>query len=121
MKHVAHEWLDSPIISSTGEKIFEMIGLPDKLGGSKNISVAKVVLDPGVSSPRHTNQGAEVYIMIEGIADIYVNTFKGIMYSGDVLYIAPQEPHQIVNNTVVPVKFYVISAPAWRAEDQTIL
>ncbi len=112
MKLVAHEWLNNPITSSTGEKIFEIIGLPQILGGSKEVSVAKVELAPGVKSPRHINKGAEVYIMIEGIADIYVDTYKGIMHAGDVLYIAPQEPHQIVNNTLVPVKFYVISAPA---------
>ena len=121
MKHVLHELVDIPIISSTGEKIFEMIGIPQKLGGSKDVSVARVVLEPCIGSPRHTNRGSEIYIMLEGIAEIYVNTYKSVMTSGDVLYIAPNEPHQIINNTSEPVEFYVISTPAWRAEDQTIL
>ncbi len=121
MKHVAHEWLNNPIISSTGEKIFEMIGLPAKLGGSKEVSVAKVILEAGVSSPRHINQGTEVYILVDGCAVVSVGTYQGVMLPGDVLYIAPQEPHQIINHTNTKVQFYVISAPAWRAEDQTVL
>lgn len=104
-----------------GRKIFEMIGLFPKLGGSKDVSVAKVVLDPGVSSPRHTNQGSEIYILVDGCAVVSVGTYQGVMLAGDVLYIAPQEPHQIKNHTNTKIQFYVISVPAWRAEDQTIL
>lgn len=121
MKHVVHEFVSTPVISSTGEKIFEIIGIPKKLGASKDVSVARVVLEPGIGSPRHTNKGSEVYIMLEGIAEIYVNTYKSVMTPDDVLYIAPNEPHQIFNPTTEPVEFYVISAPSWRAEDQTIL
>ena len=95
-----------PIISQTGEEIYEMVK-------GKLSSTAKVRLKPGIHSPKHKHTGEqeETYIITEGHGLMIINRERHRVIAGDVILISPGDVHQIFNDSDDDLWLFVPSAP----------
>ena len=105
------ENIDKPIISSTEEEIYELIGKAESLGGSQHHSVAQVTIQPGNSSPKHYDDFEESYYILGGSGRIIIDGEKEKLKTGDVCLIKAGSTHQLFNDSIEPLVFLVVSAP----------
>lgn len=123
MKIVRKEEIRDPFVNdATGETIYEMIGRPDALGGSKAHSFGHVVIPPGCSSRPHYHPIAEeTYYILAGRARIAVAGEEHFPTPGDAVLIMPTERHQIFSVGDVNMEFIVVCAPAWEPTNSVYL
>jgi mannose-6-phosphate isomerase-like protein (cupin superfamily) len=118
MRIIHRDQIATPFRSPSGEEIFEMIGLPDELGGTAKHSVAIVVVSPDRSSPAHYHkESEETYYILKGEARLDIDGHAYHLTPGDACLIMPGEIHQIFPTGGGSVEFLVVSAPAWVPTD----
>ncbi len=97
------------------------------VGGASPISAGSfamgfVTLDPdGGQVPWHNQQQEEVYLVLEGEAEMCLGSEKRILHSGQAAYIPSGVFHQITNIGSTPMKMIYCYGPAgdvahWRQE-----
>ncbi|MDJ0778028.1 MAG: dimethylsulfonioproprionate lyase family protein [Gammaproteobacteria bacterium] len=90
----------------------EVVG---KLGPfvSERIRAGISIIGPGIEYPRHRHQAEEIYAVLAGGADFRVGDESATRrVSGDVVYIAPGQPHGFSTTDDIMVIFYL-----WQAGD----
>lgn len=116
------EDVKKPFLNATGEKIFEMIGRPEHLGGSTQHSFGHVVIPPDCSSrPHYHPKAEETYYILKGAARMVVEGEEFELRPGDALLILPPEKHQIFNDSSEDLEFLVVCAPAWEPTNSVYL
>lgn len=118
MKITRKELAGKPTKSSTGELIYELIGLSKNLGSATKFSLGHVIIPPGKSSELHYHpketETDEVYYILKGSARMVINKENYMLSPGDVVYIEPEEQHQIFNDKgEESLEFLVICGPSW--------
>jgi mannose-6-phosphate isomerase-like protein (cupin superfamily) len=122
MKIARKDKVLEPFVNDTGERIYEMIGRPDALGGSSGHSFGHVVIPPGCSSRHHYHQKAEeTYYILSGRGKMIVDGNEYNLVSGDAILIMPPEKHQIFSTGEVDLEFIVVCAPAWEPTNSIYL
>lgn len=108
-----------PIVTESGERLFELIGADSKLGSSKNQSLALSVIPPGKHSAAHFHKvSAEVLYILEGSGELQVDEKKYSVETGNVILLEPDEVHSLYNKSAEnDLKLLAITAPPWRAGD----
>jgi mannose-6-phosphate isomerase-like protein (cupin superfamily) len=72
-----------------------------------------------VSTP-HALTTSEVYYILSGTGEMYIDADISAVGPGDAIYIPPNARQYLRNNGSEPIVFICIVDPAWRAEDETV-
>jgi len=111
-----------PFENPTGERIYELVGKPEELGGAVRHSVGYVVISPKRFSLLHYHPEAEeTYYVMKGKGKMLVNGKEYFVNEGDVIFIHPNEQHQIFTDGKENLEFIVICAPAWEPNNSIFL
>jgi mannose-6-phosphate isomerase-like protein (cupin superfamily) len=105
--------IESPIVTSHGETIYEILGwaVGDK---SENHSVAEVILGPHKASLRHFHPiEQESYYILRGEARIEIGEEVSLLSPGQIVFIPPTKSHKIYNLRDDNLVFLAICVPAW--------
>lgn len=117
MRLTRKEKINKPFESDTGERVYEMLGAPEAIGGAKGHSFSHVVIPAGCHSRPHYHPVAEeTYYILAGEGRMLVNGEEIRLVPGDALLIQPPETHQIFNDTERDLEFIAVCAPAWTPE-----
>jgi mannose-6-phosphate isomerase-like protein (cupin superfamily) len=87
-----------------------------------NFACGHVTLEPdGGQVPWHNQDQEEVYVILDGTAEMCLGEERRIVTSGQVVYIPPAVYHQITNVGDTPCRMMYIYGPAgdvahWRQE-----
>ncbi len=88
----------------------------------ERMSVAEAEVDPGHSTRRHRHPAAEeVYHILDGAGVMELDGDRFAVVPGDIIRIAPGQPHRIETKSEVPLRFLCICQPAYRDEDTEFL
>jgi quercetin dioxygenase-like cupin family protein len=89
---------------------------------ARNFAIGYVTLDPGGGQvPWHNQEQEEVYILLEGEAEMCLGSERRILKAGQAAYIPPGVFHQMTNVGPAPAKMLYCYGPAgdvahWRQE-----
>ena len=84
-------------------------------------SLAHALVKPGQMTSPHRLRSSEVYYILEGEGEMYIDNESRSVGPGLVVYIPPQSIQYISNIGTTDLVFLCIVDPAWRAEDEEIL
>jgi mannose-6-phosphate isomerase-like protein (cupin superfamily) len=84
-------------------------------------SLAHAVVKPGETTYCHKLKSTEVYYILEGQGEMYIDEEKEKVALGQAIYIPPGSAQKIKNIGSTDLKFLCIVDPAWKAEDEIIL
>ena len=122
MRLVRKEHITRPFESGTGERVYELLGAPEAIGGAKHHSFSHVVLPPGCSSRPHYHPVAEeTYYILSGQGKMLVDGKVHTLRPGDALLIHTLEVHQIFNPGQTELEFIAVCAPAWTPDNSVYL
>jgi mannose-6-phosphate isomerase-like protein (cupin superfamily) len=94
---------------------------PDKAKLDLRYSLAHAILKPGLTSLPHQLKTSEVYYILEGEGQMFIDDESEYVYPGQTIYIPPNAKQYIKNTGNIVLKFLAIVDPAWRLEDEEIL
>ncbi len=89
--------------------------LVDAAVGAPNFTVAEVEVKPGGSTLHHSHAYEHAMFVLEGMGEVVESTGTSPITPGEVLYIAPDELHQIRNTGGKMLRFLSIE-PVLREE-----
>jgi mannose-6-phosphate isomerase-like protein (cupin superfamily) len=117
--HIASiDQITAPLISPTGEVLYELVGKATTSGGASLHSLAHIRIPPGKSSAAHFHKlSEETYYFLAGKARMLLDNKDFILDPGQAFLIQPGEVHQIFNIGDIDLEFLAICAPAWVSED----
>lgn len=122
MRIIRKEDVKNPVKNPLGEIIYEMIGAPKELGGTKKHSFVLVTIPPGKSSARHYHAvSEETYYVLQGKARMVIDDKEFQLKPGCACLIEPPERHQICNIGDNDLEFITVSAPPWTPDDSTFV
>jgi mannose-6-phosphate isomerase-like protein (cupin superfamily) len=122
MRIIRKEEVKNPLKNPLGEIIYEMIGAPEELGGTKHHSFVVVTIPPGGSSARHWHTiSEETYFILKGTAQMIIDDKELEIRTGHAVLIQPPEQHQILNTGDDDLDFVAVCAPPWTPGDSTFV
>ncbi|MEQ8514002.1 MAG: cupin domain-containing protein [Chromatocurvus sp.] len=80
------------------------------------MSIAEIVVPPGVVVRPHHHAMEEVYHVLAGEGLMMVEDQTRVVVPGDSVVIEPHEWHNIRNDGASPLRMFVTCAPAWAPE-----
>ena len=117
MKLTRKDRIERPFESGTGERVYEMLGAPESIGGAKHHSFSHIIIPAGYSSRPHYHPVAEeTYYILSGEGRMVVDGEELRLVPGDALLIQPPEKHQIFNDSDGELEFIAVCAPPWTPE-----
>ena len=102
-----------------GTKLRELLH-PDKQAIDLRYSLAQAVVAVGETSKLHSLSTSEVYYLLSGTGEMYIDGETQIVEPGDAVYIPPHAKQFIRNCGDRPLVFICIVDPAWRKENETV-
>ena len=84
-------------------------------------SIAQVSLEPGKKSSKHKLKSSEIYYILEGQANLNIDSDSLELKKDDSVYVPPMVEQHIENSGNATLRFLCIVEPAWKAEDEIIL
>jgi mannose-6-phosphate isomerase-like protein (cupin superfamily) len=93
---------------------------PDKQLLDLRYSLAHATVDVGQTSTPHALKTSEVYYILQGIGEVYIDNEVEEVEPGDTIYIPPGAKQCIANRGTEPLIFLCIVDPAWRLKDEII-
>jgi len=93
---------------------------PEKQEVNLRYSLAHAILPIGETSQLHSLTTSEVYYILSGKGEMYIDDEVQEITSGDAVYIPPNAKQSLKNIGDEPIVFICIVDPAWRKEDETI-
>jgi mannose-6-phosphate isomerase-like protein (cupin superfamily) len=84
-------------------------------------SLAHAKVKPGETTCAHRLKSSEVYYILDGEGEMYVDGEKEKVSAGQVVYIPPSSVQRIKNTGTSDLAFLCIVDPAWRAEDEELV
>ena len=122
MRLTRKEEITKPFLNSTGERVYEMLGAPEAIGGAKFHSFSHVVIPAACHSRPHYHPVAEeTYYILAGEGRMVVDGREMRLVPGDALLIQPPEVHQIFNDGEGDLEFIAVCAPAWNKDNSVYL
>jgi mannose-6-phosphate isomerase-like protein (cupin superfamily) len=109
---------DQPLVTESGEIIYELIGSVQNDGTKPNHSLARIIIPPGKSSTSHYHKvSEETYYFLEGEGQMRVNEKDFTLIPGQTCYLSAGDIHQIENRGDMDLEFLAVCTPAWVPED----
>lgn len=122
MRLTRKERIETPFCSGSGERVYELLGAPEHIGGAGYHSFSHVVIPAGCASRPHYHPVAEeTYYILSGRARMLVDDRELQLLPGDALLILPPEKHQIFNTGECELEFIAVCAPAWTPDNSVYL
>lgn len=110
-----------PVKNSEKKQMEELIGKAEALGGSQNVSVTRITMQPqAVTREQYHKISSELYYVIKGGFHIKVNGTLFELEAGDSLLVAPGELQSIRNGDHRTV-YLAVCVPAWEESDTVFL
>lgn len=94
---------------------------PDKADIKLRYSLAHAVVKPGKTSLPHRLKTSEVYYLLEGEGNMYIDNERARVHPGQTIYIPPGATQYIQNTGSSDLKFLCIVDPAWRIHDEEVV
>jgi mannose-6-phosphate isomerase-like protein (cupin superfamily) len=114
--------VEKPFVNPTGERLYEMIGRPEHLGGATKHSFGYAVIPLNCSSRPHYHPYAEeTYYILKGKGRMIIDEVQYNVGPGDAILISPPEKHQIFADSDEDLEFIVVCAPAWEPRNSVFL
>ncbi len=108
------------IVAGDGCLLKELFNpLKDELELGYSFAVGRVQL--GGETYLHRLKNSEVYFVLKGTAEVYVNDESGVVSAGQAIYIPPGAPQRVKNVGSDELLFICIVDPAWKLDDEQIL
>lgn len=118
MRVIRKDEISTPFISTSGERIYEMIGRPAELGGTANHSFVHVVIPVSGESPAHYHKvSEETYYILRGKGRFVLDGQECVVEPGDACLIMPPQVHQLFNIGDDELEFLTVSGPAFNPDD----
>jgi mannose-6-phosphate isomerase-like protein (cupin superfamily) len=118
MKAIDWKEIPEPLVTPTGEIIYELVGKAVTENHSKNHSLARIILPPGKSSITHYHQvSEETYFILTGSGQMQINDLRFTIREGQACHIKPGDIHRIENKGDLDLEFLAVCTPAWVPED----
>ena len=100
------------------ERVAVLVGRHPNHGASKQQTVAIVELSPGAQSNAHFHkEREETYFILDGQGKALIAGNEIEIQAGDCLFAEPNESHQFIGEGKVPLRYLVLTTPAWVPED----
>jgi mannose-6-phosphate isomerase-like protein (cupin superfamily) len=93
---------------------------PDKQSIAVQYSLAHAIVPVGQTSFPHSLTTSEVYYILSGQGEMYIDDEYQKVESGDAIYIPPRAKQFIRNSGTEPLVFICLVDPAWRQADETV-
>ncbi len=106
-------------IAGDGTRLRELLH-PDKQPLALRYSLAHAIVEVGDTSTPHSLTTSEVYYILQGKGEMYIDEEKQLVEVGNAVYIPPNARQYIHNCGDEPLIFICIVDPAWRKKDETI-
>jgi mannose-6-phosphate isomerase-like protein (cupin superfamily) len=84
-------------------------------------SLAHAKVKPGDISYAHRLKSSEVYYILEGEGEVYIDSEKEKVSAGQAIYIPPNSIQRIKNTGISDLVFLCIVDPAWKPEDEEVV
>jgi mannose-6-phosphate isomerase-like protein (cupin superfamily) len=84
-------------------------------------SLAHAKVKPGEISYAHRLKSSEVYYILEGEGEVYIDSEKEKVSAGQAIYIPPNSIQRIKNTGISDLVFLCIVDPAWKPEDEEVV
>jgi len=84
-------------------------------------SLAHARVEPGEFTLAHRLKSAEVYYIMEGRGEMYVDQEREGISAGQAIYIPPGSIQKIQNTGMSDLIFLCIVDPAWKPEDEELV
>lgn len=94
---------------------------PMKDGVAARYSLAHAKVKPGETSYAHRLNSSEVYYIIQGEGEMFIDQEKEKVSAGQVVYIPPNSVQKIKNRGKDYLAFLCIVDPAWKPEDEEVI
>lgn len=122
MRKIRKDQITKPFENFTGERIYEMIGAPEELGGARYHSFGHAVIPPGCTSRPHYHPVAEeTYYILSGRSRMLIDGKEYELSPGDAILIRQNETHQVINDSDSDLEFITVCAPAWTPDNSVYL
>ncbi len=110
--------IPEPLVTPSGEIVYELIGKSWGEDPAPNHSLARIVIPSGKSSAQHYHRHSEeTYFILEGEGNMRVDEQDYVLHPGQACLIEPGEIHQISNQGIYDLVFLAVCVPAWEPED----
>ena len=118
--YLSHRSGVEPITAPDGSSVREL--LHPAHHAIERMSVAEAEVAPGQATRRHRHPVAEeVYHVLDGAGLLELGDERIAVVPGDIIRIAPNQPHRIEAKSETPLRFLCICQPAYRDEDTEFL
>jgi mannose-6-phosphate isomerase-like protein (cupin superfamily) len=84
-------------------------------------SLAHAKVKPGEITYAHRLKSSEVYYLLEGEGEMYIDSEKEKVMAGQAIYIPPNSVQRIKNTGISDLVFLCIVDPAWKPEDEELV
>ncbi len=91
----------------------------DNIDIGYSLALAKV--EPGETTYLHRLKSSEVYYILDGEGEMYIDNEVEKVSDGQVIYIPPNSTQKIRNIGGKDLVFLCIVYPPWRAEDEELV
>jgi len=108
------------IIARDKTTLIELLN-PLKDDVATRYSLAHAKLKPGQKSVAHRLKSSEVYYIIEGQGEMYIDNETEDVFAGQAIYIPRDAVQKIKNTGTVDIAFLCIVDPAWKPEGEQVL
>jgi mannose-6-phosphate isomerase-like protein (cupin superfamily) len=115
------ELTDSPEFIAGDNCILREILHPDKADLALRYSLAHARVKPGLTTWKHRLRTSEVYYIMEGEGEMFIDGESQQVRPGSTVYIPPFATQCIRNTGNQDLVFLCIVDPAWRKEDEEVI
>ena len=108
------------IIAGDNSILRELLN-PPKDNVDVRYSLAHAKVKRGEITHAHRLKSSEVYYILEGEGEMYIDNQKEKVFAGQAIYIPPNSVQKMKNTGKNDLVFLCIVDPAWRAEDEELV
>jgi len=118
--YLNHRTSAEPVAAPDGSAVREL--LHPSRHAVERMSIAEAEVATGQSTRLHRHPLAEeVYHILDGAGVLQLDDERFAVVPGDIIRIAPGQPHRIETRSETPLRFLCICQPAYRDEDTEFL
>ena len=108
------------IVAGDESVLHELLSPINDTGVKSRYSLANAKVLPGKMTLWHRMKTTEVYYILSGVGEMYIDDETAIAEKGCAVYIPPNSRQRIKNIGHVDLEFLCLVDPAWKPEDESV-